>query len=258
MIKEIIINADDYGLKSSVNKAIIDSFSMGLINSTTIMVNMPGFEEAIELAHKSGITNKTGIHLTLSEGQPVTSDILGSNLFYSGNNYGLRKYKGSLFFLSNVERILIYNEFAAQIEKAKKAGIQISHLDTHHHVDDVWSITKIILALLKTHNIPSMRILNNLNRSTKFHKIAYRNIINVLIKSNKASFSDFFGNQFEGLSLLRDNISKCDNKKLEIMVHPDYNAQGILINRLQEQEIIFNYPEDLQNIIDLHAHISVH
>ena len=125
-------------------------------------------------------------------------------------------------------------------------------------MDDVWSITHIILALLRKYNIPSMRILNNLNRSTRLHKISYRKIVNVFIGLSHSNFSDFFGNQFEGLSLLRDKISKCQNKKLEIMVHPDYNNRGILINRIQDQEIIFNYPEDLQNIIDLKAHLRVH
>ena len=43
-----IINADDFGLSSSVNK-IVESFNNGLINSTTLMANMPGFEEAVEL-----------------------------------------------------------------------------------------------------------------------------------------------------------------------------------------------------------------
>ena len=55
MKNKIIINADDFGLNSSVNKAIVESFNNGLINSTTLMANMPGFEEAVEMAHKSKI-----------------------------------------------------------------------------------------------------------------------------------------------------------------------------------------------------------
>ncbi len=251
MIKKIIVNADDFGLKSSVNKAIIESFNNGLINSTTLMANMPGFEEAVDLAHKNNTISKTGIHLTLTEGNPLTSDIMNSNLFFSGNDNGLKKYKRSLFILSKEKSILIYNEFAAQIEKLRKAGIQITHIDTHHHIDEVWSITQIILALLKTYDIPSMRILNNLNRKGRFYKISYRKIINALIKFNKAGYSDFFGDQFEGFSLLRNNITLYDGKKLEIMVHPDYNDEGILINRIQDQEIIFDYPEELIRILNI-------
>ena len=91
-MKKIIINADDFGLNTSVNHAIIESFEKGLINSTTIMANMPGFDEAIDLAHKHNIINKTGIHLTLTEGEPLTTNILISGL-YNRENSNIKKYK---------------------------------------------------------------------------------------------------------------------------------------------------------------------
>jgi len=249
MIKKIIINADDFGLKSSVNKAIVESFYNGSINSTTLMANMTGFDEAVDLAHENNIITKTGIHLTLSEGYPLTPNILNSNLFYDKNKFDLKRYKKNLFFMTKDEKKIIFKEFAGQIEKVRNAGIQITHIDTHHHIDDVWSITQIILTLLKTYNIPSMRILNNLNRSTKFYKSSYRRIINELIILNKANYSDLFGNQPEAISLLRNDRSICEHKKLEIMVHPDYNNEGIIINRIENKEVIFDYPEDLKGIL---------
>ncbi len=251
MVKNIIVNADDFGLKSSVNKAIIESFNNGIINSTTLMANMPGFDEAVELAHKNNIITKTGIHLNLSEGYPLTSNILNTNQFNTANRSDHKVYIKTLFFLTKKEKKLIFDEFAAQIEKVRNAGIIITHIDTHHHTDDVWSITQIILTLLKTYNIPSMRILNNLNRSTRFYKSGYRRIINGLIRLNNANFSDYFGNQLEAISLLRNGRSLSEHKKLEIMVHPDYNSEGIIIDRIQNQEIIFDYPEELKRILNI-------
>lgn len=245
MIKEIVVNADDFGLKSSVNKAIADSFNMGLINSTTIMVNMPGFEEAVDLAHENNFIDRIGIHLVLSAGSPLTQENPVSKVFYYGDENGLKKYKESLFFLTGEERRIIYKEFAAQIEKANKSRLRITHIDTHHHLDDISSITRIILELLREFNIPSMRILNNLNGVSPFYKMSYRKIINAYIKFRKANFSDFFGNRDEGLSLLMHCTELCDNKKLEIMVHPDYSNTGLLINRVLDQEIIFDYPKIL-------------
>jgi len=250
MIKKIIINADDFGLKSSVNKAIVDSFNTGLINSTTIMANMPHFEEAVELAKKNDIVNRIGIHLTLTEGYPLTSNILNTNLFINANNTDHKQHLKTLFFLAKNEKRLIFDEFAAQIEKVKNAGIQITHIDTHHHIDDVWPITLIILKLLKTYNIPSMRILNNLNRSTKYYKSCYRRIVNEFIKLKKANFSDFFGDLPESFSKLRKRGSFIKKKTIEIMVHPDYNNEGIIINRIRNQEIVFNYPEDIKLMLN--------
>lgn len=208
------------------------------------MVNMPGFEEAVELAQKNNFIDKIGIHLVLSAGSPLTQEIEGSKVFYYGDEFGLKKFKGSLFFLSGEERRIIYKEFSAQIQKANKAGIKITHIDTHHHLDDVCSITRIILELLKNFNIPSMRILNNLNHATPFYKITYRKIINAYIKYKKANFSNFFGDRDEGLALLMNGRESLDDMKLEIMVHPDYNNAGFLINRVQDQEVIFDLSED--------------
>lgn len=251
MTKEIIINADDFGYKASVNKAIVESFNRGLINSTTLMASMAGFEEAVEMAHKNGIVNSIGIHLALTDGIPLTPDILNTNLIYNRSESDLKRYKRKLFFLTKDSKTAIYKEFAAQIEKVRKAGIPISHIDTHHHLDDVWSITKILLELLKKYSIPSMRILNNLNRATKNYKTGYRKIVNEYIKFNRANFSDFLGNHLEAVSFLRENGSLAENKKLEIMVHPDYNDKGILIDRIYNQEDILDFPEDIKAMFNL-------
>lgn len=37
----LYINADDFGLSESVNRAIIESFQKGCVTSATQMVNMP-------------------------------------------------------------------------------------------------------------------------------------------------------------------------------------------------------------------------
>lgn len=249
MIKKIIINADDFGLKSSVNKAIVESFNNGLINSTTLMSNMNYFEEAVELAYKYNFTNRIGIHLNLDEGHLLTSDILSTNLFDRENHFKLRKNRRNLLFLSKDEKNLIYKEFAAQIERVKKQGINITHIDTHHHIHEIWPITKIIMILLKTYNIPSMRILNNLNRSTRVYKTVYRRMVNKFINTKSANFSDFFGNQLEAMTFLKMNRTDKNDKKLEIMVHPDYNDKGIIIDKIKGREYSFEYEEDLVKLI---------
>ena len=245
----LIVNADDYGLKSSVNKAIIMSFQKKLINSTTIMANMPGFDEAVELAHKHEISDKIGIHLNLSEGNPLNSNMLNTKLFNTASKSDHRVFIKSLFFLSGNDKKLIFEEFASQINKVRNSGIKISHIDTHHHIDEVWPITKIILSLLKEYNIPSMRILNNLNQSTRSYKLAYRRMINELIIFKKANFSDFLGNMEEAISKLRNNKTIGMGQCLEIMVHPDLNNESFIVDKTHEQEVLFDYPDDLKEIL---------
>ncbi len=248
-MKRVIINADDFGYKSSVNKAIVESFNRGIITSTTIMANMPGFEEAVHLAHNNNLLTKIGIHLNLTEGSPLTQKILTTDLFYNENYSTLKKHKKALFLLNSDEKKVIFNEFSAQIEKVKRSGLNITHIDTHHHIDEVWSITLIILNLLKTYDIPSMRILYNLSNSTRIHKILYRGIINRFIKMKGANYSDFLGNQIEAISKLKSDTTFRNTGKMEIMVHPDYSSSGSLIDKIKNQEYAFNYPEELTRLI---------
>lgn len=96
----VIINADDFGLESSVNKAIIELFDKGLINSATLMANMPYFEETVELTYKYNFTNRMGIHLNLDEGHLLTSDIHSTSIFDSENHLDLQNKRRNLFLIS--------------------------------------------------------------------------------------------------------------------------------------------------------------
>ena len=76
-----IINADDFGMNSEANKAIIHSLKNGICSSTTLISNMSGFEEAVSLIKENNLNNRVGIHLNLTEGVPLTKGILKSPLF---------------------------------------------------------------------------------------------------------------------------------------------------------------------------------
>ena len=249
-MQNIIINADDFGLNSSVNKAIVESFERGLINNTTLMAIMPGFEEAVDLARKHDLTKKIGAHLVLTEGFPLTKEIRSISFFFSGKeNYKRNKYR--LFFPSKRIEKLIYNEFSAQIEKIQSTNIVITHLDSHHHVHEIYGICKILLALSKKYNIPFIRISNNLEIPIKIHKRIYRNFINFYLKRNSSNFTDFFGNQYDFVSNVKNDPSLI-HKKIEVMVHPDYNADGNLIDKAGKN-FDFSFLEFLKNETKAHS-----
>ena len=106
-----------------------------------------------------------------------------------------------------------------------------------------------MLELLKEYKIASVRILNNLNMSTRFYKLGYRKLVNKFIKINNANFSDFFGDQLQVKELLKKHRSINFYKKIEVMVHPDYNSKGIIIDMINGQELNLEYPEFLTNLI---------
>lgn len=244
----LIVNADDFGLKSSVNRAIVEAFDKNYINSTTIMANMPGFEEAVQLAHKHNITHQIGAHLVLTEGLSLTDEIKSLKYLFNKKINSSNQFIKKLFFLNKKEKDLIFREYCTQIEKIKSNGIPISHIDTHHQIHDMWAINQILLELLKTYKIPFMRILNNLE-STKIHKNIYRNLNNKRLKRLKVNNTDYFGTQLDFLLKIKKYPNLIKNKKVEIVVHPDYNSKGKLIDILHNKEYNFDFLEPVQQTL---------
>ncbi|MGL5625872.1 ChbG/HpnK family deacetylase, partial [Cetobacterium sp.] len=70
MKKKLIVNADDFGLSPGVNKGIIETYLNGILSSTTLMVNQPYAEHAIEL-YKNYDGLGLGIHLTFDKGKAL-------------------------------------------------------------------------------------------------------------------------------------------------------------------------------------------
>ena len=71
----LIINADDLGRSVSVNDAVFEAMSRGLVTGATIMANMPGFDDAVSRAFERGMQNRLGVHLVLTEGCALTGTI---------------------------------------------------------------------------------------------------------------------------------------------------------------------------------------
>ena len=79
-MKNVIVNADDFGLINGVNEGIIKAHRDGILTSATLMANMPGFNQAVELTTQNPNLG-VGIHLNIVRGQPVIfKDALAQNL----------------------------------------------------------------------------------------------------------------------------------------------------------------------------------
>jgi len=48
----LIVNADDFGGSASINEAVIRAHYDGILTSASLMVNEPGFAEAVKLHGK--------------------------------------------------------------------------------------------------------------------------------------------------------------------------------------------------------------
>ncbi|SDE84619.1 ChbG/HpnK family deacetylase [Sporomusa acidovorans] len=157
-MKQLIVNADDFGLHESINHGIIEGYTKGCITSTSLMAGGPAFEHAAGLAAKHpqlGI----GVHLTLVGGLPVSephciSSLVDGNGMFCGSYASLfRKIGTSGICLRDVQC-----ELTAQVEKVLAAGINVTHLDSHQHMHVVPGIFDVVLRIAKKYHIPAMRI----------------------------------------------------------------------------------------------------
>lgn len=69
--KICIINGDDFGASTGINSGVIEAFTDGILTSASLMVNMPGSDEAIALGAEYPELS-VGLHVNFTnEGDPV-------------------------------------------------------------------------------------------------------------------------------------------------------------------------------------------
>jgi chitin disaccharide deacetylase len=130
-VRRLIINADDFGLTSGVNRAISEAGRRGAITSATIMANAQRFQEAADLS-KSLPRLKTGCHVVLIDGQAVAEN-LGSLTDNAGRFRSSLKDFAMAAVRSRLSTEEIQRETEAQIRKIQAQGIELSHVDSHKH-----------------------------------------------------------------------------------------------------------------------------
>ncbi len=157
-MKLLIVNADDFGWTEGVSRGIAEAHRNGIVTSTSLVANGAAFQGAVQLARENPALG-VGAHLNLSDGPPilprweVASLVDAHGLFWAGTgNLLLRRWMGKLR-LDEVER-----EWAAQIERVRQVGIEITHLDGHKHVHMLPGLFSIALRLAQRYGIPAVRV----------------------------------------------------------------------------------------------------
>jgi hopanoid biosynthesis associated protein HpnK len=132
-MKQLILNADDFGLTRGVNEAVIRAHREGILTSATLMATSRAFDHAVAGA-KAQPGLGVGCHLVLVGGAPVSPpDEIPSLVDATGRfprtlpEFVARVTSGSVRS-RDIER-----ELRAQIDKICRAGIDPSHVDTHKH-----------------------------------------------------------------------------------------------------------------------------
>ena len=131
--KELIINADDFGLSPEIDLGVAEACAKGIVTSASLLANGPDFDGAVRLARDGGLS--VGVHLTLTGGAPVSAPgAVPSLLGTSGAFYPRFASFFARFAAGRINRRQVLLEWRAQIEKVIAAGIKPSHLDGEQYV----------------------------------------------------------------------------------------------------------------------------
>jgi hopanoid biosynthesis associated protein HpnK len=132
-MKQLILNADDFGMTLGVNEGIIRAHRDGILTSATLMANGEAFDDAVERARANKELG-VGCHLVLVGGKCVATKDSVASLVDAGGNLPdslplfVAKISSGIIRTEEIER-----ELRAQIGRVRAAGIEPTHLDTHKH-----------------------------------------------------------------------------------------------------------------------------
>ena len=135
-MRRLIVNADDFGLTSGVNRGIVEAHEHGIVTSTTLMACGAKFQEAADMALRTPELS-VGCHLLLVDAPPVLELQQVSSLATA--NSGTPRFRDSivsfagLAIAGRLDEDQIEAEITAQIRKLQSTGIHVSHLDSHKH-----------------------------------------------------------------------------------------------------------------------------
>ena len=272
----VIINADDLGYSLEINRRIEAAIVVGAITSSTIMANGPAFDDAVRIS-KQYPQISFGVHLNIIEFKPIChTDVF--NKYDLLNSSGEFK-EGAIYALTTITDELqdaIFDEFAAQIDKVRDAGVRLSHIDSHQHTHTIYSLRYTIVKLMNEYQlnkvrrcrIPSIRLMlwgykgpkvildKSKAVAPKKKNVLYRRIYLFVVKyqcwswirlfRRKGKITDaFYAYQMlcENWNILRRDV---EGKCIELMCHPghpayEHESQMVLrkqMNKMTDIELI--------------------
>lgn len=158
MACRLIINADDFGWSSGVNRAVARLYDVGVLTSASLMVTGPAAAEAVALAHsRPGLA--VGLHLAVVCAPPALPPAQLPRLV--GKRGTLREnYHAAalcLTLLPGWQREL-QAEAEAQFAQFAKSELPWSHVDAHLHMSLVPAVFRVARGLATWYGVPGFRV----------------------------------------------------------------------------------------------------
>jgi predicted glycoside hydrolase/deacetylase ChbG (UPF0249 family) len=259
MAARLILNADDFGLTRGINRAIAELHAAGALTSATLMANGPAFDDAVAVARANprlGI----GCHIVFVDGTPVSPpETIPTLLGKDRHNFrtSLSDFVRDLWF-GRIDPAEIEHEALAQVQKLQRAGIDVTHLDTHKHTHVFPPVARELHRIARYTSIATMRnpfephFARHASRNTLSRRMQILALDRFQSRFNKIAGTEVFTDGTLGISatgtlnaeILRNTLASLpDSGTFELLCHPGYNDAELdrVTTRLrQHREIEYN------------------
>lgn len=149
----VIIHIDDLGASHGANIAMTELAAAGVVTSGSVIVPAPWFPEIARLDHPS---LDLGVHLALTSEsaafrwRPISTTSRASGLF-DADGY---LWPDTPSVRANAHLDAVETELRAQVEAARAAGINVTHLDHHMGAALAPEFAAATARLAKDHDLP--------------------------------------------------------------------------------------------------------
>ena len=156
--RSVIITGDDFGYSRGVNRAIIEAHEAGVLTGASLMVAGDAFEEALSLANRHPRL-AVGLHLVLVSGRSALSPARVPHLVNREGRFSTQPvWAGLRYQLHPLVRRELRAEIRAQLEKFRRTGLTLSHVDGHRNMHLPPVVLKILLELAQEFGIRAIRL----------------------------------------------------------------------------------------------------
>ena len=158
-MRRLILNADDFGLTAGVNRAIAESHEQGVVTSATLMAGGAALEGATNLAkHLPQLS--VGCHVVLVDGAPLLPEERVTSLAFAQGGSAFAPTLGGFVQRALTGRYVpeeIEAEASTQFRKLQRAGIALTHFDTHKHTHVFPAVLRPLLRAARECGIRALR-----------------------------------------------------------------------------------------------------
>jgi predicted glycoside hydrolase/deacetylase ChbG (UPF0249 family) len=233
-LRQLVVNADDYGMTKNISLGIREAHQQGIVTTTTAIMTAPAISQELALAQELCPQLGIGVHLVLTSGPPIRPPSKVPSLIRNDGRF----YEFKEISLCDFNLDQVYDEWCAQIDTFLETDIPLSHLDSHYHISYFnKDIFELMLRLASLYAVP-VRFPPEKSYQGQYHPVE-------LLESYDIGHPDQLITSFHKEGATQEQmieiLQNLHPGTSEIMCHPGYSDKELeareSYSRIREQEL---------------------